>query len=211
MRLRQFFGWLAVVACCLLSACVAPRSQEPADPLAALRQPDGSVVWQDEYRFSPPAPPWQLIDLDEDDYAIAFLKMCEGTTVDYPCQSTLAYAEEPFGYSRDFEQRQQEFFKRFLWASRVVFDEPRLKKVQALGQDALEAVIEGIEPVKKHKVWAKVIFARRGDRVVAFYYTQWRQQGKEYDGDDVAVFDRFVESFGYQKPSFYQRLLGGDS
>ncbi len=208
MRQRQFSGWLIAVSLLALSACAAPRTQAPVDSLAALRQPDGAVVWQEEYRFVPPDPPWALIDLNEDDYSVAFMKICQGATLDYPCQSTLAYAEEPFGYSRDFEQRQQEFFKRFLWASRVVFDPPRLEKIQALGQAALAAEIEGQEPVQGHKVWAKVIFARRGERVVAFYYTQWRNRGAEFDHEDVATFDRFVESFGYLQPSFYQRLLG---
>ena len=187
----------------LLSACV-PSATRVADPLAQLRQPDGAVVWQQEYRFVPPPPPWQLIDLDEDDYSIAFMKLCsEG----YPCQSTLAYAEEPFGYSLDFEERQTEFFKRFLWASRVNFAPPELRKVKVLGQDGLAAVTVGVEPVLKHKVRCKILFFRRGERVVAFYYTQWRDEGKSFDTTDEADFDRFVESFGFLKPSFYEQLF----
>jgi hypothetical protein len=187
----------------LLSAC-APITSKVVDPLAQLQQPDGSVVWQKEYRFVPPPAPWQLIDLDEDDYSIAFMKIC---TDGYPCQSTLAYAEEPFGYSRDFEERQAEFFKRFLWASRVNFATPELRKVKIMGQDGLEAITVGIEPVLKHKVRCKILFFRRGERVVAFYYTQWRDEGKSFDTADETDFDRFAESFSFLLPSFYERLF----
>ena len=192
----------ALCGALLLTAC-APAAKV-GDPLAQLRQADGSVVWQQEYRFVPPPAPWQLIDLDEDDYSIAFMKICSDG---YPCQSTLAYAEEPFGYSLDFEERQSEFFKRFLWASRVNFAPPQLRKVKILGQDGLEAITIGIEPVLKHQVRCKILFFRRGERVVAFYYTQWRDEKKSFDAADEADFDRFAESFGFLQPSFYQRLF----
>jgi hypothetical protein len=195
---------LMVACAALLLAACAPTASKVADPLAQMRQPDGTVVWQQEYRFVPPPSPWQLIDLDEDDYSIAFMKLCSDG---YPCQSTLAYAEEPFGYSLDFEERQAEFFKRFLWASRVTFEPPRLRKVKILGQDGLEATTVGVEPVLQHKVRCKIIFARRGERVVAFYYTQWRSEEKSFDTADETDFDRFAESFGFLQPSFYERLF----
>jgi len=193
--------WLGLLAL-TLSACAA---QSPAviDPLAALRQPDGTVVWQEEYAFTPPPAPWSLVSLDEDDYSVAFAKECREY---FPCQSTLAYAEEPFGYSKDFEQRAKEFFKRFLWASRVVFGEPEFESISFNGQPALIARIEGKEWVKKQKVWAKVVFARRGERVVGFYYTQWRPEEIPHDLADEAAFDAFVRSFKFVKPSFYERL-----
>lgn len=197
-------GLLASLCAALLLTACAPAATKVTDPLASLRQADGSVVWQQEYRFVPPPAPWQLIDLDEDDYSIAFMKICsEG----YPCQSTLAYAEEPFGYSLDFEERQTEFFKRFLWASRVTFAAPQLRKVKLADQQGLEATTVGIEPVLKHKVRCKILFFRRGERVVAFYYTQWRPEEKPFDTVDEADFDRFAESFGFLQPSFYERLF----
>jgi len=187
----------------LLIACM-PSSAVAADPLANLRQADGTVVWQQEYRFLPPPAPWELINLDEDDYSVAFMKVCNDG---YPCQSTLAYAEEPFGYSRDFEERQAEFFRRFLWASRVVFETPKLRKVKVLGQDGLEATTVGVEPVLRHKVRCKILFGRRGERIVAFYYTQWRSEDRQFEAADEADFDRFTESFGFLQPSFYERLF----
>jgi len=183
-----------------LSACVAPP---PVDRLASLRQPDGTVVWQGEYAFAPPAGTWQLITLDEDDYSLAFSKSCSEF---FPCQSTLAYAEEPFGYSRDLGKRQEEFFRRYLWASRVVFARPRLEETTFDGRPALLAEIEGVEPVKDQKVWSKVLFATRGERVVAFYYNQWRPASVPFDVQEATDFDRFVASFRFLKPSFYQLL-----
>jgi len=193
-----------MVGVLLLTGCVVPQPSEPVDPFGSMRQANGSVLWQQEYSFVPPETPWQLIDLNETDYSIAFMKTCRES---YPCQSTLAYAEEPFGYSMDFEQRQREFFKRFLWASRVNFAEAELSRTEVFGEEALIARTEGIEPVQGHKVDVKVVFARRGERVVAFYYTQWRPEDGSYDKADVKDFDRFVENFRFERPSFYQRLL----
>ncbi len=191
------------VACLfgLLAAACIPQPQ--VDPLAALRQPDGSVEWQGEFAFVPPAEPWHLVSLDEDDYSIAFSRECFDV---FPCQTTVAYAEEPFGYSKDLLERQEEFFKRYLWASRVVFDKPQLQKTTIAGKEALVAVVEGVEPVKEQKVWSKVIFTHRGERVVAFYFNQWRPSEVPFERVDVEAFDRFVESFRYLKPSFFETL-----
>ncbi|OHB24582.1 MAG: hypothetical protein A2X84_05850 [Desulfuromonadaceae bacterium GWC2_58_13] len=186
--------------CLLTVGCMAPP---PVDPLAALRQADGSVLWQQEYAFVPPVGKWSLVSLDEDDYSVAFSKECREF---FPCQSAMAYAEEPFGYSQDFRQRQAEFFKRYLWASRVVFDLPQLEETTLNGQPALVAVVEGKEKVKRHKVWSKVVFTRRGERVVAFYFNQWRPEDQAFDRADVADFDAFVDSFKFVKPSFFERL-----
>ena len=183
-----------------LGGCLAPP---PVDRLASLRQGDGTLVWQGEYAFVSPGGDWQLITLDEDDYSLAFSKSCDAF---FPCQSTLAYAEEPFGYSRDLERRQEEFFKRYLWASRVVFAAPHREKTTFNGSPALIATIEGVEPVKGQKVWSKVLFGFRGERVVAFHYNQWRPASVPFDLDEVADFDRFVASFRFLKPSFFELL-----
>lgn len=194
--------WLLGTVALLLGACAAP-APSTVDPLAALRRADGTVVWQEEYAFSSPPAPWSLVSLDEDDYSIAFAKECSDY---FPCQSTMAYAEEPFGYSQDLEKRATEFFKRFLWASRVVFDQPQLEPATFDGKPALVARVEGKERVKGQKVSAKVVFARRGERVVGFYYTQWRPENIPYDPLDEQAFDAFVASFKFVKPSFYEQL-----
>ncbi|NIQ92925.1 MAG: hypothetical protein GWO11_00970 [Desulfuromonadales bacterium] len=191
----------------LLGGCLT--AEDAAGPFAGLRSPDGSVLWQGEYRFVPPRPPWQLLKLDETDYSIAFFRGCsDETPATYPCESTFAYAEEPFGYSREFEERQREFFRRFLWAARVDFEQPELTPARALGGEALQAETVGHERVLGHKVLVRVLFARRGERVVAFYFTQWRPADRPFDRSQLTAFDDFVARFDFAAPSFYQKLTG---
>jgi hypothetical protein len=68
-------------------------------------------------------------------------------------------------------------------------------------------VAEGKDPVRKEKVKSKVVFGKRGDRVVAFYLTQWRPMDGAYDPSALEVFDRFWGSFRFLKKSFYQTLV----
>jgi len=185
-----------------LGCAALPR---PGDEPAPYRYtPEGRVVWQEELEFAPPPEAWHLVQVDEgDEFSFAFLRTCGGPT---PCQSTFAYDEEPFGYSRDLGTRISEFFRRFLWASRITFGEPATRPKRALGGEALEAVAEGTDPVRGEKVRAKVVFARRGERVVSFYLTQWRALDGSYSEEEVTDFDRFVESFRWLRPSFYETL-----
>ncbi|PLX85061.1 MAG: hypothetical protein C0617_05050 [Desulfuromonas sp.] len=205
---RQIMGSLPflLVGLMVLGGCAS--SVNPSlDPWGTMRQVDGSVVWQEEYAFEPPPLPWRILDLDETDISLAFFRGCKGDDPgSYPCESTFAYAEEPFGYSKELIQRQEEFFKRFLWAARVDFKPPQLRPLQILGEEGLEVVTEGIEPVLRHKVYCKVLLARRGERVVAFHFTQWRAADEAYDLALVEDFDRFVDSFRFQKISFYELL-----
>src|SRR5512134_1265614 len=128
-------GCLAV----LLAACV-PAGVLPEDPWAGSRQADGSVVWLEEYRFEPPPRPWSPAVVGDDDYTFAFLKFCAaGGGI---CQDTISYAEEPFGYSRDLKARAGEFFRRYLWASRVTFAPPELTPAEVDGREALAAIVE---------------------------------------------------------------------
>jgi hypothetical protein len=51
-----------------------------------------------------------------------------------------------------------------------------------------------------------VVFGKRGDRVVAWYLTQWRLIDGVYDDSAFQVFDTFWGSFKYLKKSFYEAL-----
>jgi len=66
--------------------------------------------------------------------------------------------------------------------------------------------VEGKDPIKKEKVKAKVVFGKRGDRVIGFYITQWRPMDGTYDPSAFEVFDKFVASFKFLKKSFYETL-----
>lgn len=184
----------------LLTACVAAPA---TDPLAAMRQGDGSISWQGEYAFSPPEGDWHLATLDKDHGSVAFSRQCRDL---FPCESTMAYVEEPFGYSRDLVRRQEEFFRRYLWGSRADFETPKLQEIDLGGKRVLVAIAEGREEVKRQKVWSKVVFLHRGERVVAFSYNQWRPAEASFDLTEVELFDRFVRSFRFLSLSFYEQL-----
>jgi hypothetical protein len=196
--MRKLRLTIALLIAVLVTGCAAWR--EPPLPLASTA--DGTAVWGEEYAFVPPPPPWRLLGLPETDYAFAFHKTVPGL---FPGQSTFAYAEEPFGYSRDLRERCGEFFRRFLWAAPIRFTDPTIRPVEVLGGEGLEATAEGVEQVQGQKVFARVIFGRRGERVVAFYFTQWRPAGVPYDLADLEAFERFVQSFRFLRPSFYQQ------
>jgi hypothetical protein len=199
--------WLPLLLAGLLGGACTPAVPPRYDPWQPLRQADGSVLWLDEYRFTPPPESWQVLDINDEDYALALYKPCqEPGREEFPCESTIAYAEEPFGYSRELEPRAREFLRRYLWASRVRFSTPELTPTSIAGRPALIVQVTGEEPVKSHRVQARIVFLHRGERVVAFFISQWRTGNRPFHAEDFADFDRFVASFRFVKPSFYEGL-----
>jgi len=194
--------WVLLIA--LTAGCAAvPRAGDQQAP-PYRHAPDGSVIWGEEFQFDPPPNEWRLMQVDTgDEFGFAFLKLCNQSSV---CASTFAYDEEPFGDSRDLAERMKEFYRRFLWASRIRFGEVRTEKSTAVGHEALTAVAEGKDEVKGDKVMTKVVMTHRGERVVAFYLTQWRALDRTYDEQEVKDFDEFVASFRFIRPSFFETL-----
>ncbi len=207
MRAGKRGSEFVVLTAALLTGCAVVAGHTQTS-LLYRHTPEGTVVWGEEFEFDPPPNDWNLVRVKEGDeeFSFAFLKMehCPN-----PCQSTFAYDEEPFGYSRDLEERQKQFFDRFLWASRVRFGPAETREVQVLGGPGLVATAEAEDPVGNQKVWAKVVFGKRGERVVAFYLTQWRPKNLPFDGSVEQPFDRFVDSFRFLKESFFQKLTKG--
>jgi len=168
--------------------------------------PRGTVIYKGEFEFAPPPPQWKLFWPEgegDGEFTLGYLKRDPGP---FPSQSVFAYDEEPFGYSTSFEERQKEFFKRFLWNAILHFQVLEKEKVQVIGGEGLAVTVEGKDPVKKEKAKAKVIFGKRGDRIVSFYMTQWRPIDGTYDPSVFEVFDRFIQSFKFLKKSFYETL-----
>jgi hypothetical protein len=165
----------------------------------------GTVIWEDEFEFLPPPPGWKLlrVEVGENDINFGFMRSDPGP---FPSVTTFAYDEEPFGCTPGFEQREKEFFKRFLFNAIVQFQILEKKKVQVVGGEGLAVLVEGKDPIKKEKVRAKVVFGKRGDRVVGFYITQWRPMDGAYDLSAFEIFDKFVTSFKFLKKSFYETL-----
>jgi len=164
----------------------------------------GVMIYNEEFEFNLPPPGWRLLRQEgESEFAFGFLKTDPGP---FPSQSMFVYDEEPFGCSMGFEDREKEFFKRFLWNAMLNLQILEKKKVQVLGGEGSEVVVEGKDPIKKEKAKAKVIFGKRAERVVAFYITQWRPIDGTYDDSAFITFDQFVNSFRFLKKSFYETL-----
>jgi hypothetical protein len=186
-----------------LSGCA---STESSKKVPYRLTPQGTVVWEDEFEFMPPSPDWKLLRVEagENDITFGFMRSDPGP---FPSVTTFAYDEDPFGCTAaSFEGREREFFKRFLFNAILQFQILERKKVQVVGGEGLAVLVEGKDPVKKEKVKAKVVFAKRGDRIVGFYITQWRPMDASYDLSAFEVFDKFVTSFKFLKKSFYETL-----
>jgi hypothetical protein len=198
LRMLLCFGLVSM----MLSACATTETTQK--PYKFSQQ--GTVIWNDEFEFKPPPPTWKLIQVESGgEFGFGFLRVDPGP---FPSQSMFVYDEEPFGCSTKFDNREVEFFGRYLWSSAVSLGMNILErqKVQVLGGEGLAVVAEGKDPVKKEKVKSKVVFGKRGDRVVAFYITQWRPIDGSYDPTAFEIFDKFVSSFKFLKKSFYETL-----
>ncbi len=166
--------------------------------------PQGTVIWEDEFEFLPPPLGWKLLRPETGgDINFGFMRNDPGG---FPSMTSFAYDEEPFGCSTQFEGREKEFFKRFLFNAILQFQVLERKRVVVLGGEGLQVDVEGKDPVKGEKVRARVIFGKRGERVVGFYITQWRPIDGTYDMSAFDDFDKFVKSFKFLKKSFYETL-----
>ncbi len=187
----------------LIAGCATPGST--SKPYRVSTQ--GTVIYGEEYEFKLPPPGWNLFwpegEEEDGEFAFGFIRKDPGP---FPSLSVFAYDEEPFGYSISFGEREKEFFKRFLWNANLQFEVLERKEINLFGKEGLEVMVEGKDPVKKEKAKAKVIFAKRGERIVAFYLTQWRPWDGAYDPSAFEVFDQFVKSFKFLKKSFYETL-----
>ena len=191
-----------VLVVMMLSACATTETAQK--PYKMSQQ--GTVIWNDEFEFKPPPLGWKLVQVEVgNEFGFGFLR---GDPGEFPSQSMFVYDEEPFGCSTQLENREEEFFKRYLWATPLNMSMEILErhKTQVLGGEGLAVMAEGKDPIKKEKVKSKVVFGKRGDRVVAFYLTQWRHIDGTYDPSAFDVFDGFWGSLKYLKKSFYETL-----
>lgn len=211
MRTKTRLLLISVLGVGLLAGCAGVQKPAPAAEAHPLYHatPNGTIIYAGEFEFVPPPPQWRLFTATspgqggEKEFSFGFLRIQPGPGFS---QSAFVYDEEPFGYSRNLETRAKEYFKRFLWASTVRFHAEEWQKVKVLGGEGLAVTGEGKDLVRGQKVRAKVIFAKRGERVVSFYITQWRPIDGKFDLSAFATFDAFVKSFHYLKKSFYQTL-----
>jgi len=201
MKRKTFLILCMVLVGTWLSACATTQTV----PKPYRMSPQGTVIWEDEFEFIPPPPDWKLLRPEEGgDINFGFMRTDPGG---FPSMTTFAYDEEPFGCTgASFEGREKEFFKRFLFNAILTFQVLERKEVQVVGGDGLQVDVEGKDPVKGEKVRARVIFGKRGDRIIGFYITQWRPMDGTYDMTAFDIFDKFVTSFKFLKKSFYETL-----
>ena len=203
MRKKMLMILCLVLVVAWLSGCASTQTSKK---VPYRLTPQGTVIWEDEFEFMPPPPDWKLLRVEagENDINFGFMRSDPGP---FPSVTTFAYDEDPFGCTAaSFEGREREFFKRFLFNAILQFQILNRKKVQVVGGEGLAVLVEGKDPVKKEKVRAKVVFGKRGDRIVGFYITQWRPMDGSYDLSAFDVFDKFVASFKFLKKSFYETL-----
>jgi hypothetical protein len=202
MKIKPFLIlFLILILGCWFSGC-ATFGPPPKSPLQRTAQ--GTVVYDEEFEFALLPPGWKLIQVESGgEFGFGFLKVDPGA---FPSQSMFVYDEEPFGCTTKFEDREKEFFKRFLWNSVMNFQVLERKKFQLQNGEGLAVTVEGKDPVRKEKAKAEVIFGKRGERVVAWYITQWRHIDGTYDPSAFEVFEKFAASFKYLKKSFYETL-----
>jgi len=201
MKKKWFMVICVVLVLAWLSGCA---TVETSKKVPYKLSPQGTVIWQDEFEFMPPPPDWKLLIVEEEgDINFGFTRSDPGQ---FPSTTSFAYDEEPFGSSKKVEEREREFFKRFLFNAILQFQFLEKRKIQVLGGEGLEVVAEGKDLVKGEKVRAKVVFGKRGERVVGFYITQWRPINGTYELSAFEIFDKFVKSFKFLKKSFYETL-----
>jgi hypothetical protein len=190
----------ALLVVAWLSGCATTQTTQKPYRIS----PQGTVIWEDEFEFSPPPLGWKLLRPETGgDINFGFMRDDPGG---FPSMTSFAYDEEPFGCSTQYEGREREFFKRFLFNAILEFKMLEKKKVQVVGGEGLQVDVEGKDPIKGEKVRARVIFGKRGDRIIGFYITQWRPIDGTYDMSAFDDFDKFVKSFKFLKKSFYETL-----
>lgn len=185
----------------LVSGCAMMEGSKKS-PLE--RTPIGTVIYDNEFEFALLPPGWKLVQVESGgEFGFGFLKVDRGG---FPSQSMFVYDEEPFGCAMGFEDREKEFFKRFLWNASLNFKVVERKKFQLQNGEGSAVTAEGEDPIKKEKARAEVIFGRRGERVVSWYITQWRPIDGTFDPSAFDVFEKFAASFKFLKKSFYETL-----
>lgn len=198
--------WLLVAAGLLGCAPVTVGEVRPPDPAEAPYRIDaqGMAVYAGEFRYLPFPAGWELLSHGgSGDAGIVYYRKDSGSSL---ARTIVVYSEEPYGSSRDLQKRSAEFMERYLWDAIMTKQVLERQPVRALGGPGLRLTVEARDAVEGKKVRAEIVFAHRGERVVAFYATQWRTMDEPFDQGAFRVFDRFVESFGTLKKSFYEEL-----
>ncbi len=176
----------------------------PEKPSALVPTDRGTVVYKDKYEFARPSPGWFLLQaLEGGDFELGFMRIEKG---EFPSQTTFIYDDEPFGSSRELDKRSEQYCTRFLFNSGMFPQIRKKEKIQLMGQSAVALYLEGENPNRNEKAKSKIYLVPKGERIISFVCTQWRPFQESFDPEPFEHFERFVRSFKFLKPDFYEEL-----
>ena len=197
-----------ILGICLLSVtglflwgCATTVREKPKPAFVLTDQ--GTVVYEDKYEFKVPTGWKTLREESGGDFEFGFLRL-EG---EFPSQTTFAYDDEPYGRSRDLETRAKQYQTLFFAATGLIMTESSIEKIEVMGEPAVVMNTEGKNPNQNEKGKSRFYFIKRGDWVVSFICTQWRPMSGTYDPKNFEVFDTFVKSFKFLKPTPYEEIM----
>jgi hypothetical protein len=185
----------------LLGGCATLGPEKPKDVVPTDR---GTVIFLEKYEFKKPPAGWAMLkNLEGGDFELGFLTMERGA---FPSQTTFIFDDQPFGSSRDLDQRAKQYCTRFLFNTGMYPEIKKQEKIEAIGLPALAIYLEGANPNRTEKAKSKVYLIQKGNRIISFVCTQWRPLNGIYDQAAFGQFEEFVKSFKFLKKSFYENF-----
>jgi hypothetical protein len=184
-----------------LSGCALMETKKPS-ALVPTGQ-DTMAIYKGKYEFEAPAG-WALLqNVEGGDFELGFWNIEKG---DFPSQTTFIYDDEPFGSSRDLEERAKQYCTRFLFNSGISAQVQKEEKTQVLGRPALALYMGEENPNRNEKVKSKIYLLKKGDRIISFVCTQWRPLNGTFSPEPFQLFEKFVHSFKFLKKDFYENF-----
>lgn len=192
---------LLVMTGLLLGGCATLGPEKPKDVVPTDR---GTVIFLEKYEFKKPPAGWAMLkNLEGGDFELGFLTMERGA---FPSQTTFIFDDQPFGSSRDLDQRAKQYCTRFLFNTGMYPEIKKQEKIEVIGLPALAIYLEGENPNRTEKAKSKVYLIQKGNRIISFVCTQWRPLNGIYDQAAFGQFEEFVKSFKFLKKSFYENF-----
>jgi hypothetical protein len=180
--------------CAALQPAEKPKTLTPTDR--------GTVLFLDKYEFKRPPQNWALMkNLEGGDFELGFLVIEKGS---FPSQTTFMFDEEPYGGSRDLENRAKYYCTRFLFNTGIDLRVTKQEKVTLDGKEAIALFMEGENPNRDEKAKSKVYLVKKGNRIVSFVCTMWRPMNGTFAQEPFDYFETFVQSFKFLKKDFYE-------
>lgn len=183
---------LLVMTGLLLGGCATLGPEKPKDVVPTDR---GTVIFLEKYEFKKPPAGWAMLkNLEGGDFELGFLTMERGA---FPSQTTFIFDDQPFGSSRDLDQRAKQYCTRFLFNTGMYPEIKKQEKIEVIGLPALAIYLEGENPNRAEKAKSKVYLIQKGNRIISFVCTQWRPLNGIYDQAAFGQFEEFVKSFKF--------------